>query len=82
MTTDGTPTPAPPEERSARLLVEAGGLMSYGASDHNLHRLGASYVDKILRGAKPADLSVEQPTRFELVVNRGPRSRWALSSRP
>jgi putative ABC transport system substrate-binding protein len=49
--------------------VEAGGLMSYGPSTAVALRRAAVFVDKILRGAKPADLPVEQPTEFELVVN-------------
>jgi putative ABC transport system substrate-binding protein len=53
-----------------RDYVEAGGLMSYGPNFPDIFRRTADYVDKILRGAKPADLPIQQPTKFDLVVNQ------------
>jgi putative ABC transport system substrate-binding protein len=58
-----------PTVHSVRDHVEAGGLMSYGTSFPDLFRRAAEHVDKILRGAKPADIPVEQPTKFDFVIN-------------
>jgi putative ABC transport system substrate-binding protein len=62
--------------------VEAGGLMSYGVSQHDLDRRAATYVHKILQGAKPAELPVEQPTTFELVINRHTAQQMGLTIPP
>ena len=58
-----------PSIYGAREFVDAGGLMAYGPSIADGWRRAATYVDKILKGAQPGELAVEQPTRFELVIN-------------
>ena len=58
-----------PTMHGYREYVEAGGLISYGANLPDLYRRSADYVDKILRGANPGDIPVEQPTKFDLIIN-------------
>jgi putative ABC transport system substrate-binding protein len=68
-----------PSIHGIREYVEAGGLMSYGPSLTDNYRRAATYVDKIFKGAKPGDLPVEQPTKFELFINRKPAKALGLT---
>ena len=67
---------------NARDHVEAGGLMSYGPNFPELYRRAADFVDRILRGAKPGDIPVEQPTKFDFVINQTTPKALGLTVSP
>ena len=72
----------PPLQYPDREFVDPGGLMTYGPIGEDLFRRAATYVDKILKGTKPADLPVEQPMKFELVINMKTANQTGLTILP
>jgi putative ABC transport system substrate-binding protein len=58
-----------PSIYGSKEYVDVGGLLTYGVSDHDMYQRAATFVDKIFKGARPADLPIEQPTKFELIIN-------------
>ena len=71
-----------PSMYGTREAVDAGGLMYYGADEAETYRRVAYFVDRILKGAKPADLPIEQPTKFELVINLKTAKQIGVTIRP
>ncbi len=71
-----------PAVYQAKSFVRAGGLMSYGPNRSEFRARIAVYVDKILKGAKPADLPIEQPTKFELIINLKTAKKLGLTIPP
>jgi putative tryptophan/tyrosine transport system substrate-binding protein len=71
-----------PSMKSNKDFVDAGGLMSYAADQADIYRRVAYFVDRILKGTKPADLPVEQPTKFELVINLKTAKQIGLTIAP
>ena len=71
-----------PSMAMAKEFAELGGFMSYGASIYDLIRRSATYADKIIRGAQPAELPVEQPTKFELIINLATAKTFGVTIQP